>query len=90
MMKIGLLGAARIAPIGRAKLFCADNDLQNITLTDYAALAGQADIDIIYCALPPALHVDLVEAALLRGVHVLCEKPLGSLSLFFSPSLCTV
>lgn len=99
MMKIGLLGAARIAPIGiiqpaarredvvithlacrdqaRAKDFCAANDLQNITFTDYAALAGQADVDIIYCALPPALHVDLVEAALLHGVHVLCEKPLA-------------
>jgi len=99
MIKIGLLGAARIAPKGiivpasrrddaeithlacrdtqRARQFCRDNQLEDITLTEYAELSQRADIDMIYCALPPALHVDLVEAALLRGVHVLCEKPLA-------------
>lgn len=99
MIKIGLLGAAKIAPRGiinpvkkrrdvvithlacrdsaRGAKFCADNNLQDINLTDYADLSRAVGVDMIYCALPPSLHVDLVEAALLRGVHVLCEKPLA-------------
>jgi len=99
MLKIGLLGAARIAPKGiirpalkrrdtllthlacrdhdRGREYCTANNLENITLTNYRSLAEMADVDMIYCALPPAFHVDLVEAALSRGVHVLCEKPIS-------------
>ncbi len=99
MIKIGLLGAARIAPKGiihpalkredsilthlacrdhdRGRDYCREHNLENMTLTDYNSLAETAELDMIYCALPPAFHLDLVEAALLRGVHVLCEKPIS-------------
>jgi predicted dehydrogenase len=44
------------------------------------ALLDQAALDFVDICTPPATHAPLVEAALARGLHVLCEKPLvGSL-----------
>jgi predicted dehydrogenase len=34
-------------------------------------------LDAVSVASPPATHVEVVGAALARGLHVLCEKPLG-------------
>src|SRR5258705_34507 len=38
-------------------------------------LAGEA-LDFVDICTPPSSHAALIEAALARGVHVLCEKPL--------------
>jgi predicted dehydrogenase len=38
-------------------------------------LAGEA-LDFVDICTPPSSHAGLIEAALSRGVHVLCEKPL--------------
>ena len=38
-------------------------------------LAGEA-LDFVDICTPPSSHAALIEAALSRGVHVLCEKPL--------------
>jgi predicted dehydrogenase len=40
-----------------------------------ALLAGDA-LDFVDICTPPATHAGLIEAALRRGIHVLCEKPL--------------
>ncbi|HEY0779939.1 MAG TPA: Gfo/Idh/MocA family oxidoreductase, partial [Gemmatirosa sp.] len=46
-------------------------------LPDLAAL-GRDDVDFVDLATPSATHVALTEAALARGLHVLCEKPVAT------------
>ncbi len=43
----------------------------------YDALLGSGEIDAVYIGLPNSMHRDFVGRAAKRGVHVLCEKPLG-------------
>lgn len=42
---------------------------------DYSALLEDAEIDLVYNALPPLLHAEWTIAALRAGKDVLCEKP---------------
>lgn len=96
MIRIGLLGAAKIAPPAiiepaaqrddcfiaavacsneaRGAAFARTHNIASVE-TDYAALIGRDDIDLIYNALPPNRHLDLTIAALTAGKAVLCEKP---------------
>jgi predicted dehydrogenase len=39
-------------------------------------LAGERELDFVDIATPPAFHARIALAALARGLHVLCEKPL--------------
>lgn len=95
-IKVGLLGAARIAPPAltrvaqglvelsavaardpaRARAFAQAEGIP-VALANYEALLRRADIDVVYIALPSALHALWVERALLAGKHVLVEKPFG-------------
>ena len=49
-------------------------------ITDFDALLGMEDVDIIDICTPPSLHLQQSLKALQAGKHVICEKPLvGSL-----------
>ncbi len=45
---------------------------------DFEAILEQGDIQAVYIATPNTLHKELARRAAARGVHVLCEKPLGA------------
>ena len=46
----------------------------------YAELLVNKNIDLVYIATPPYLHVEISKNALLAGKHVICEKP-GALNI---------
>jgi predicted dehydrogenase len=48
--------------------------------TDWRALAGSPEIDVVDICTPPNLHAGIAIAALDGGKHVLCEKPLARTS----------
>ncbi|HMO49565.1 MAG TPA: Gfo/Idh/MocA family oxidoreductase [Kiritimatiellia bacterium] len=45
-------------------------------VSDYREVLARPDVDAVVVCTPTATHIDVVEAALLAGKHVLCEKPL--------------
>jgi predicted dehydrogenase len=48
------------------------------TETDWTALVGREDIDLVDICTPGDTHVEIAVAALEAGKHVLCEKPLAN------------
>src|SRR5688572_8381352 len=96
MIRIGILGAARIAPRGivtpaddtlgaevvavaardidRARDFAAKHSIP-MAFGSYGEMIARDDIDMVYVALPPSLHLRWCVAALADGKHVLVEKP---------------
>ncbi len=59
----------------RAKTYAIEHDITQVEAT-YDALLARPDLDLIYIALPVALHEKWADRALAAGKHVLCEKPL--------------
>jgi predicted dehydrogenase len=47
------------------------------TFVSYAEMLEQARLDAVCIATPNFLHAQMTEAALARGLHVLCEKPMA-------------
>ncbi len=43
--------------------------------TEYESFLDDAKVSLVYIATPPFLHYSQSKAALLAGIHVLCEKP---------------
>jgi len=60
---------------GRAKAFAADFDAP-AHYGDYAALANDPDVDLVYVSTPHARHLDDSLLCVEAGKAVLCEKPL--------------
>lgn len=98
-MRIGILGAARIAPhvvIGpaarsgfaevvavaardedRARAFAQEHGIAGVE-PSYDALLARDDLDLVYNALPNAVHARWSIAAADAGHAVLCEKPFAT------------
>jgi predicted dehydrogenase len=45
------------------------------THRDYRALLADKEIDVVDICTPPALHAEMIVAAMRAGKHVICEKP---------------
>ena len=59
----------------KAQTFIAQNALPKARAVSYEAVCTDPSVDIVYCALPPAAHLEFVSLALENGKAVLCEKP---------------
>jgi predicted dehydrogenase len=69
--------AADISPaaLENARRFLGLDDAHCFTEIDRALDAGPADFAIV--VVPPAHHARAIDAALARGLHILCEKPIA-------------
>lgn len=82
METIKELGFSYVAVLGRkgaeekVKALCRDNGLDGYFL-DYEELLN-SDVDIVYVALPNHLHYEFARKALMRGKHVIIEKPMAA------------
>jgi predicted dehydrogenase len=47
------------------------------TASDWRAVIDDPAVEVVYCAAPNMLHVEIVEAAVQAGKHIFCEKPVG-------------
>jgi predicted dehydrogenase len=61
----------------RARAFAARHGIPRVC-ESYAALLACSDVDVVYNALPTALHARWSREALRAGKHVLCEKPFAA------------
>ncbi|MWC30228.1 Gfo/Idh/MocA family protein [Paenibacillus sp. MMS18-CY102] len=46
--------------------------------TDYRELLNEVDVDLVYIAVPPAMHYEVALSAISKNMHVFCEKPLAN------------
>jgi len=72
---IRIVAVADINP-DAAESLASEFDIPRI-FTDYKELVGLDEVDIVSVTLPVYLHAPVTIAALERGKHVLCEKPMA-------------
>ena len=60
----------------RAESYAREREIEH-AYASYDELLADPDVDVVYVALPSALHVDWSVRALDAGKHVLCEKPMS-------------
>lgn len=59
-----------------AKLYGID-DKNCYSYENFDSIAGNADIDIVYIALPNSMHLEFTLRAARAGKHIICEKPMA-------------
>jgi predicted dehydrogenase len=74
----GLTDTGRVLAVAsrdgdRAAAFAAEHGVPR-AYGDYAALAGDGDVDVVYVATPHSHHYENARLCLEHGKHVLCEK----------------
>ncbi|MDR0139077.1 Gfo/Idh/MocA family oxidoreductase [Metabacillus idriensis] len=53
--------------------------LENVSsFTDHKEMLEEAEIELVYVAVPPKFHHQIVTDVIAKGKHVLCEKPLAN------------
>ncbi len=60
--------------VARARDFAAQHGIAHVA-ESYAELVARDDVDLVYNALPPAMHLEWSVRAMDAGKAVLCEKP---------------
>jgi xylose dehydrogenase (NAD/NADP) len=70
------LAAVASRDLARAQDYAREWDIPHVH-GSYQALLDDPDVDVIYNALPNALHCEWTVKAADAGKHVLCEKPLA-------------
>jgi predicted dehydrogenase len=59
----------------RAEMVAATYEARS-TYTDFTSMLDSEELDGVSIATPNALHAPMIRAALARGLHVMCDKPL--------------
>ena len=75
MDDVHLAGAASLDPEGLA--YVREHFGVGAVFDDVGVMLDQLRPDLLDIAAPPAAHQMLLEEAAIRGVHVICQKPLG-------------
>lgn len=79
--------AFRFTPHARLVAVCDTkgerlNAFSNITglklFSDWHEMLATCEVDAVYIATPNFLHAEIFEAVALRGLHILCEKPIAT------------
>ena len=71
---------ARIAAVADVRSRAAHalaEQVRGIAYPSHRALLEESDVDAVLVCTPPSTHPEIVLAAIARGKHVLCEKPLA-------------
>lgn len=70
-----LVGAASLDPVGLAEI--GEQFGIEALFDDVGVMLDRTGPDLLDIAAPPAAHQKLLEEAAARGIHVICQKPLG-------------
>ncbi|MBP0724961.1 Gfo/Idh/MocA family oxidoreductase [Bacillus sp. RG28] len=49
-----------------------------LTFSNYVQMLEEVELDLVYVAVPPKFHHQVVSDVIAKGKHVLCEKPLAN------------
>jgi predicted dehydrogenase len=76
--RVGGVQVTSIAEVDRKRAaFCGEKYAIPKVYSDYRALLGDSEVDVVHITSPNYLHYAQAKDALEAGKHVVCEKPLG-------------